>query len=69
MTKKERVLAAINHIKPDKVPKGELAIEAGLLNDLLKDEKFANLSPLAQQIAVLDAGYRGLYVLRHDKHR
>lgn len=36
MTKKERVLAAINHRQPDRVPKGELHIEADLANYLLE---------------------------------
>ena len=35
MTKRERVLAAINHKEPDRVPKGELCIEGGIANILL----------------------------------
>ena len=35
MTKRERVLAAINHKEPDRVPKGELCIESGIANMLL----------------------------------
>lgn len=35
MTKKERVLAAIHHQEPDRVPKGELHIEGELANLLL----------------------------------
>lgn len=35
MTKKERVLAAINHKESDKIPKGEICIEGKLANKLL----------------------------------
>lgn len=52
MTKKERVLAAISHKNPDKIPKGELAIESGLRDELLSDKKYKGLSTLAKELAV-----------------
>lgn len=38
MTKKERVLAAIHHQEPDKIPKGELYIQPQIANKLLGKE-------------------------------
>ena len=38
MTKKERVLKAIQHKEPDRIPKGELYIDPGLSNKLLGKE-------------------------------
>jgi hypothetical protein len=35
MTKKERVLTAINHKETDRIPKGELYIDPGLSNRLV----------------------------------
>lgn len=52
MTKRERVLAAIRHQPVDKIPKGDLLIENGLLQKLLGEEKYQELSPMAQQLAV-----------------
>lgn len=52
MTKKERVLAAIRHQPTDRIPKGDLLIENGLLKKLLPEEQYGHLSPMAQQIAV-----------------
>ena len=35
MTKKERISAALDHREPDRVPAGEISIEAGFANRLL----------------------------------
>ena len=35
MTSRDRIFQAINHQEPDKVPKGELSIQAGLANRLI----------------------------------
>ena len=51
MTKKERVLAAISHIQPDRVPKGELGIEDKLLDALTDNMVSADSSPYAKKIA------------------
>ena len=38
MTKKERVRLALAHSEPDRVPKGEISIEAGIANRLLHSD-------------------------------
>ena len=38
MNSRERMIAAIDHHEPDRVPKGELCIEAGLANRLLQKD-------------------------------
>lgn len=52
MTKRERVLAAIRHQQPDRVPKGEMLIESGLIDALLAGKGADALSPLMRQIEV-----------------
>lgn len=52
MTKKERVLAAIRHQETDKVPKGELMIADGLLDRLLPEPEYQEMSYMARQLAV-----------------
>ncbi|WP_052377943.1 uroporphyrinogen decarboxylase family protein [Robinsoniella sp. KNHs210] len=37
MTKKERMLAALNHQPVDRIPKGEIAIEGGFIVEFIKD--------------------------------
>ena len=54
MTKKERVLLAIHHKEPDKVPKGEFAIESDLMRRLLGEERFQILEPLQREQEVRD---------------
>ncbi len=44
MTHKERVLAAINHRASDRVPRGELAIENGLLRELVGEAQYDSLN-------------------------
>jgi len=44
MTHKQRVMAAISHQQPDRVPKGELAIENDLLCALIGEESFKEMS-------------------------
>lgn len=51
MTKKERVMAAINHRIPDKVPKGELGIEPGIMKELL-GSRCEQLRSLEREVAV-----------------
>ena len=51
MTPKQRVLAAINHREPDRIPKGDLAIEDGLLRAIVGNEKFEELDPWQRQLA------------------
>ena len=50
MNHKERVLSAIQHRQPDRVPKGDLAIEGQLLKALVGDEKFDSLSPFEREL-------------------
>jgi len=58
MTHKQRVTAAIEHRRPDRVPKGDLAIESGLLRALIGAEAFDRLGPnerLGEVWRLLDA--------------
>lgn len=52
MTKKERISCAIHHQESDRVPRGELAIEDGILNQLLEEKKYQQMSHMAKQIEV-----------------
>lgn len=52
MTKKERVITALNHEEADKVPKGELMIEAQLTEALIGKEKFECSTPFERDKAV-----------------
>jgi uroporphyrinogen decarboxylase len=54
MTKKERMLTAITHREPDKVPKGELAIEGGIALQLLGKEYYDRLEPMDRELKVRD---------------
>ena len=53
MTHKERVMAAIRHEKPDRVPRGELAIEKNLLRKLIGDDRFACLDDNERLLAAI----------------
>ena len=52
MTHKERVMAAISHRQPDRVPKGELAIEGGLLRRLIDPERSERMSGNERELEV-----------------
>lgn len=52
MTKKGRMMAAIAHKEPDKIPKGELSIEAGIASLLLGREVYEKLEPMQREIEV-----------------
>ena len=49
MTKKERVAAAIAHQRPDRIPRGELALEPGLRDRLLAGKDVSGMSALAKE--------------------
>jgi len=51
MTKKERVALAINHKEPDKVPKGEIAIDDSLTRKLIGAGRHDQLGPLGSELA------------------
>ena len=51
MDKKQRVISAIRHEQPDRVPKGDLAIENGLLRALIGDERFDESTEYERQLA------------------
>jgi len=53
VTRKERVTAAIAHRRPDRVPRGDLAIEDKLLRGLIGDERYADLSRNARTLAAI----------------
>ena len=53
MTLKERVMAAINHEAPDRVPRGELAIEEDLLRKLIGEHRFASLDANERLLAAI----------------
>jgi uroporphyrinogen decarboxylase len=46
-------MAAINHEAPDRVPRGELAIENGLLRELIGEERFAALDENERLLAAI----------------
>ena len=50
MNHKERVLTAIRHRVPDKVPRGDLAIESRLVKALIGNEKFDGMSPFEREL-------------------
>ncbi len=52
MTHKERVTAAIRHEDPDRTPRGELAIEEGLVRALLGDDVYESLSARERRLTV-----------------
>lgn len=52
LTKKERMLSALNHKEPDKVPKGELAIGSGIARELLGKDKYEQLEEMDREIEV-----------------
>lgn len=52
MTKKERVMMAIKHQEPDKVPKGEIAIVSELTKKLIGEERFDKLGSFQSDIEV-----------------
>lgn len=54
MTKKERVLCAINHKEADRIPKGELAIDTTLVNSLLNKEYPHDYFNLERDVEVRD---------------
>jgi len=53
MTHKERVTMAISHRTPDRVPRGDLAIENGLLRELIGDERFVSLDDNERLLAAI----------------
>ena len=53
LTKKDRVRAAIAHQRPDRTPKGDLAIEQGLLRKLIGEERYDALSPNERMLTAL----------------
>jgi len=58
MPRKQRVRDAVAHRQPDRVPKGDLAIETGLLRALIGSEQYDRLTPnerLLRVWQVLDA--------------
>jgi uroporphyrinogen decarboxylase len=52
MTHKERVMAAISHRQPDRVPKGELAIEGDLLRRLIGPERSEQMNGNERELEV-----------------
>ena len=50
MNHKERVLSAIEHRRPDRVPRGELAIEGEILKKLIWDAGFESMSPFEREL-------------------
>lgn len=52
MTKKERVLCAINHKEADRIPKGELSIDTTLVNRLLNKEYPSDCFHLERDVQV-----------------
>lgn len=52
MTKKERITCTISHKEPDKVPKGELAIEGNIASNLLGKEIYEKLESMQREIEV-----------------
>lgn len=52
MTKKERVLSAIRHKTPDRVPKGETWIEGSLANALLHENYSLNYMDYERDLAI-----------------
>ncbi len=51
MNKKLRVVSAIRHEEPDRVPKGDLAIENGLLRALIGEEQYNRSTDYERQLA------------------
>jgi len=73
MTHKERVISAIRHIEPDKVPKGELQIHDALVDKLLgipakKDYKNALVKWMTETISADDFAkqYKARQILKMD---
>lgn len=54
MTHKERVAAAIAHVRPDRTPRGELAIEEKLLRSLIGEENFNTMGPCERVLAAVN---------------
>ncbi len=52
MTSKERVMAALLHKPVDRVPRGELGIEAGFIQNFLWKDEYASLSNMAKELKV-----------------
>ncbi len=52
MNHQERVLTAIGHREPDRVPKGELMVEGRLVEALLGEEQARSLAPFPRELAV-----------------
>ena len=53
MNSKERVHAAIAHQRPDRTPRGELAIEDEILRGLIGEERYLTLEPNARLLAAI----------------
>jgi uroporphyrinogen decarboxylase len=53
LNSKERVLAAIHHIIPDRTPRGDLAIEEALVRNLIGHDRFASLDENARLLAAI----------------